>query len=242
MEEVMNEWDKIFEKKEDLSDWEKPAGSVSKLLNSEAQINFLKDRFKPHFIEMKMKAEAIEVTNDDSELQAVEMVKQVKDLVKSIEKQRKAITDTPRLFVKAIGDFCNTFKKPLESIEGKTRNKLSNYQGQKEFERRKREKADQDKIDEMNKRLQAEAKKEGIESKDLPAVVLPVEKKEVVRTESGASSHVRMDWKFIEVVDFSKVPEEFKILDEKLVNSRIKAGIHVIPGLKIEEVATTVVR
>lgn len=216
--------------------------SVSKLLNIEASKNFLKDRFKPDFLAMKERAKSIQVIDDATEQQATDMAKQVKVLVKDLEKKQKSITDAPFQFYKAILAFRKTFTDPLQKIDTEIRNKLSNYQGKKELERRKREKAAQDALTKESEKLKADALLAGVDDSSFPPLVLPVEKKEVVRTESGASSHVRMDWKFIEIVDFSLVPEEYKTLDEKLVNARIKAGIHNIPGLKIEEVATSVVR
>ena len=109
------------------------------------------------------------------------------------------------------------------------------------MERRKREKAAEEAAAKLQKQVEKEAKKAGVEA---PTIVpAPVEKKETVtRTDSGASAHIRTEWKCTAVEDFAKVPDQYKILHDPTVNAAIKSGVHNIPGLKIEEVPITVLR
>ncbi len=71
------------------------------------------------------------------------------------------------------------------------------------------------------------------------SVVLPTAPK-VVRTETG-SGHLRMYWTF-EVTDETQVPREYLMVNERLIQDKVKAGIRQIPGVRIFEKPKSITR
>lgn len=186
-------------------------------------------------------ADALQVLDEDSEKVAIEMAGQAKTFLKRLEEERKRNIADPDTFVRGVNKLCKTFKDKIASIESGLKKKVGDFQWKKELDRRKREKAAQEAAIKLQQQVEKEAKKAGVEA---PVITpAPVEKKETVtRTDSGASAHIRTEWKCTEVLDFAKVPDDYKMLNEQKVKAAIKSGVHNIPGLKIEETATTVLR
>ena len=187
-------------------------------------------------------ADAHQVTDDDTEKAAIEMAAASKRLNKGIETERKAQIAEPDAFVRGLNGLCRGFRDRLAKIESGLKVKIGNHQYKKELERRKRVLAAEKEAERLRKEAAKEAKKAKVEPPAIEFVPVVVKKETVTRTDSGASAHIRMSWKMTEIVDFKKVPDEYKELDTKKVNAAIKAGTLQIPGLKIEEVADTVLR
>lgn len=209
-------------------------------------IGEVKKAFKAKYFskisDLKEEALSQTVTCDSEEKDAVEKVGQVKSLLKAIEKKRKDAIREQDEFVRGVNSFCKTFKDSLGEIEGILKTKISDYGWQKELERRKKEKEAQEEARKLQEKIDAEAEKIGVDPPKIGAPAPVIKKRKIVRTESGTSAHLRTEWKMTEIIDFSLVPDEYKILDEKKVKSSIGAGIREIPGLKIEECAISVIR
>ena len=75
----------------------------------------LKQTYLPKIDDMVKQAEAHQVTDTDSEEQAVEMAAQAKRLFKALEAQRAVIINEPDGFVKEVNKFCKPFKVRLEA-------------------------------------------------------------------------------------------------------------------------------
>lgn len=88
-------------------------------------------------------------------------------------------------------------------------------------------------------KAEAEAKKHEIEAPTVIAPVIP-ETQKAVRTET-ASAHQRKVWSF-EVTDSALVPNEYKLVDDALIRDAIKAGLRIIPGVRIFEETKTIFR
>ena len=186
-------------------------------------------------------ANAHEVTDEDSEKTAIEMAGQAKTFLKRLEEERKRNIAEPDTFVRGVNKLCKGFKDKIASIESGLKQKVGQFQWKKELDWRKREREAAEAAEKLEKQVEAEAKKAGVEAPIMPPA--PVEKKETVtRTESGASAHIRTEWKCTKVLDFAKVPDQYKILHDPTVNAAIKSGVRKIPGLQIEEVPVTVLR
>lgn len=214
-------------------------------LTLEQAKKLLREKFESQIKQMEVKAEAVTIIGEDSEKLAIEMVGQVRKLIKSLDINRKDTIKEQDKFVRDVNKFCKVFKDMLTPIDTGLTQKVNTYQRQKEIARLEKEREARAEADRLAKQVEDEARARGIPEEDIPPIeiVVPVEKKQkVVRTESGTSASMRKDWKMTGIVDFSKVPDEYKTLDERQVNAAIRAGVREITGLKIEEVQTTVFR
>lgn len=80
-----------------------------------------------------------------------------------------------------------------------------------------------------------EAQQREIAAKSAPALA-------VATPTALAGVSGRTEWKATEILDKSKVPDEYLIVDMKKINAVVKAGVREIPGVKIEQVAGLAVR
>ena len=107
------------------------------------------------------------------------------------------------------------------------------------MKRRDDERKAQKEAEELQAKINEEAKEKKIEPVHVPDPVLKA-KPEPTRTESGSAS-VRKSWKWKEV-DMSNVPREYLMLDTVKINKAVRAGARSISGLEIYEESTTVLR
>lgn len=181
---------------------------------------------------MQREATELTVDSDPEEAKCSEMIAQTKSLKKEIEVQQDLLIAEPQKFVRSVQQFTLPFRKDLEAIEAQLKRKLGDYGYRKEMERRKAEAAAQKAAAEVQKKIDREAKKAGIEPVQVPAPVVPQEAAPV-RTESGTTSYVST-WDF-ELVDIESVPHKYLMIDAPAIRNAIKAGIREIPGIKIFE-------
>ena len=204
------------------------------------------DIIRPRFEDYKAEAariagdaKALVVKDDESLNMAVMIGGTAKKIIKSIDAQRRAIIEEPSDFVKGVNAICKAITDNLDEAERTAKAKISQHQARIEMERRKQEEAARKAAEELQKKLNAEAKKTGIEA---PVVVTPIipEAQRAVRTEAAAA-HQRTSWTF-ELIDAAKVPVEYKVVSDQLIRNAIKIGARDIPGVRIFEETTTVFR
>ena len=123
-----------------------------------------------------------------------------------------------------------------------------------EQERLKRETEERDR--KLQEAVNREAKVLGVETVEIPKT--PVKEERVTRTETGASGHFRKDWQ-VEVVNVRTLmlaildPKDERVdleydgqplitVDESVIKKMAKAGRRDIPGIKVTEIDTPVVR
>jgi len=182
-------------------------------------------------------AEAVVVKDDESVKFAVSLGGEAKKIVKAIEARKKEVTAEASDFVKAVGGFCKIFTDKLTLVEGGLKKKISDYQYKVELERRKQEEAARKAAEELQKKINAEAKKAGVEAPVVAAPVIP-KTEGTVRTETGASSYQVKRW-VCTVTDPDAVPRGYCSPDQKKLNEAVRVGIREIPGCIIEEVSET---
>lgn len=185
-------------------------------------------------------AEEVVVKDEHSLKSAVTIGGGAKKLNKKITAQRKEIVEDPNQFVKSVNNFCKTFTDKLLQIENTVKKKIADYQYSQELQRREQER----KAQEAAMRLQDQLDKEAEEKNVAPVqVVTPVIPKQpaVARSESGASSHIRMQW-VGEIEDEPMIPIEYCSPDQKKINNAIKMGIRQIAGVRIWEKPTSILR
>jgi len=201
-------------------------------------------RFQPYLTEIeRIKATALahEVVDSESNAYAVDLTAEIRRLSKEIEAKRKEIVAEPNRFVKAINNFCKKFAAPLSEAEKALKQKIGQYQYKLELERRKQEEAIRKANEELQKKLEQEAKAAGVEAPKVKPMPIPKKEPSVTRTDTGASAHTRKTWK-AEIIDPALVPREYCEPSMKLINHAVKMGVREIPGVRIWQDVQAVVR
>jgi len=203
-----------------------------------------------------------EIKNQEQYTQASEMLAQVKARTKKLELNRKEFTKDLVAQKRKIDNQFKEWSEPYKKIEDILKSAMSKYIDEQrrlkeEKERKEREKraeearklAEQQKISSQkaHAKLREEklaeeleqanklAKKEGIsQAQALKVVRGEIELPSNVKTETG-QTRTRLVKKF-EVVDASKVPAEYLMVDEKKIRQAVvKDGVKRIAGVKIWE-------
>lgn len=195
--------------------------------------------YDPEFKEIEKKANALKVTDDDSAATATEMIAQASGLVKKIEGKRKEKIKDPDSFVRSVNSIVRPVRLKVEGITKSVKKKIGDYEYQKILKQREDEKKIKEAAAKAQAELDKQAKEKGVESVKLPEMKVP-KKKDPIRTEVGTAS-TRMVWDF-EIEDAEKVPDNYKVIDEKKIKNAIAAGIRDIPGVKIVERPSVSVR
>jgi flagellar biosynthesis GTPase FlhF len=252
-------------------------------VGQEMSLECVKPRFEQYVVAVSglvETAKAIVVKDDESLKTAIAIGGDAKKVAKALEANYKEVTNDASEFVKSVRGFVKSFTDSLEGAEVVIKKKVSDYQFQKELERRKQEeaarKAQQELQDRLNKEAEEanrkareeamrkaeeearaqkaskaqieaakkaaaeEAEKHAIEAPTVPEMVFQRDEK-ATHTESGTSAHVRKTWK-AEIVDGSLVPIAFCSPDIKKINEAVRGGTRTIPGVRIFEDSTTVLR
>lgn len=153
-------------------------------------------------------------------------------LSKEIEKKRKELIAEPKDYIDSVNRFCKQFTSSLDEAILGAKRKIASYQTRVELERRKAEEAARKAAEELQKKLNAEAKEAGVQPVTVGIPVMP-EKKATTRTEEGTSYTVK-SWQF-EVTDENQVPREYLSPDPKKIKRAMEAGLREIPGVRIFE-------
>lgn len=203
-------------------------------------LEVVKPRFD-HYVKevdkMVKSAELIVVKDEESNKLAVSFGGEVKKIAKLIEARKKEVTADASDFVKAVNGFCKIFTDKLTGIEGGLKKKISDYSAKVELERRKQEEIARKAAIELQKKIDKDAKKAGVEAPTVPAPVIP-KQETVTRTETGTSAFQVKRW-VCTVNDPAQVPREFCEPSTKLLNDAVKQGVRTIAGCTIEEKAET---
>jgi hypothetical protein len=201
-----------------------------------------KIRFKEEIARLDLsvkEAGEIAVIDDPTHKLAISKAGELKKLVKAFEFRRKEIIGPARSFFDEVNKFCRIIKDRADAALELYNDKVTAYSAKLEAERRALEAKQKAEAEALQKKLDAEAKAGGYEA---PTVeVTPVKEETVTRTDNGTSAHIRKDWTF-EVVDFSKVDDRYKVINEKQINADIRAGIREAAGLRIFQKERTVFR
>lgn len=207
--------------------------------------------------EMVDKAQAFEIVDDESNSQAVQMGLQAKKLSKLVKEIGADRTKEHRTYVGAVRNFVKVYTTMLDSIESGLKEKFKDFSRLQEMKRREAERAAQKAAEQLQERINREAKKKHIDPIIIPEVALPT-KQEAVRTEEGSGS-IRKVWTF-RIVDWSKIDR--KLLEEigktamaaklkdaahhpvisKVFMPMVKAGVRSIPGIEIFQEEQTILR
>lgn len=177
-------------------------------------------------------AEALAVSDDATNTTAVEMANQAKKIDAAIERVRKDLVLDPNEYVKAVNGLAKGFQSRLSAIVASLRGKVGAYAQRVEMERRKAEEAARKAQEELQAKIDAEAKAANVEPVQIAAPAVP-KQQTMVRTEAGSATQ-RKVWKH-EITDEAQVPREYLVVDESKVRQAVKQGVREIPGIRIYE-------
>jgi hypothetical protein len=160
-------------------------------------------------------ATKITVVSNWSAEEAISFGGEAKQLAKSIDNARKAITDPARKFVNKMNDVAKVFTEKLEQVESIIKAKVAAWK-----------RAQAEKIAKEEESAKALSESLGIE---VAAYIVDAPKN--IRGD-GAMSYEQTVWRY-EIEDESLIPREYLSVDETKIKGVVKAGIRSIPGLKI---------
>ncbi len=179
------------------------------------------------------KIERVEVKNDEDVKQASDWLGQIKARIKRIEDKRIEYTKPLNDQVKKINADFKTLAEPYLNMEYVIKKAIGGYMDEQrriEIERVKKE--------ERERRLEAEriAQEEQITNREALKIIEKPKIVEAPKTVKTETSKIigKVVVKF-EIVDPSKVPDEFKIVDERLVRQAVNSGKRRIAGVRIWE-------
>ena len=222
----------------------------------------LKKMYLPEIERMKAKAFAHIVKDEQTHNEAITMAGQAKKLATAIEKKRKEIIEVPGEFVKTVNNFVKVFRDSLDEIDRKLKAGIQAHITTVQMEQREAQERARIEAAKVQRELEAraaalnaqreeQARKaaetglpiEPIEAEvSAPVVVAPVVPvQKVFRSETGSSVHLRKDWVW-EVTDLALVPTKYLVIDKISVNQAVKSGIREIPGIRIFETETAVIK
>lgn len=222
-----------------LSEDESLPSTTTNSLDHTSAIERLKVLYLPRFEEMAEAVKSFKITDTASLTQAVEMGSQAKNIFKSLEKARKNEIADADNFVREINKFCKGFKDRLDIIDKDLSQKVQFYKNQIELERRKKEEDQRKFLEEQKIKMEAEAKKANI---PMPEIIIPaqpvVAPARKIITNTGSQAVERKAWTF-DIEDFALIPDKYKEIVRAAVMNDIRAGIRIIPGLKIYQETKT---
>lgn len=177
-------------------------------------------------------AEALTVTDQTTYDQAGDFCKKIKLASKKIEEKRKFFVEPYNYVVKQINGLFKDKTNQLDEIERKIKNKMMFWY---DAEQRKRE-AEMLKIQQQNQRKieKAAEKQEANPDKIIMPPVLKSEPVALEKTSAGETSTttVKTIWKW-EVEKPDAIPREYLTTDDKKISGLVRAGLRVIPGIRI---------
>ena len=187
-------------------------------LNNEVELQTIESQISP----VVEKAQGYVVDNIKDVDNVSAFLKEIKEMEKIVEDKRITFTKPLNESLKNINDTFKKMREPLEQARDLLTRKILAWK-RIESERVAAEQAAYRKIQEAEAELCRLQNKPVI--KEEPIVIAPVVNK------IGNMQTVKR-WTF-EVIDFFKVPDEYKELNTTEVNCAIRAGIREIPGLRI---------
>jgi hypothetical protein len=175
-------------------------------------------------------ATALEILDDVSRAAGTDMASDARKIERAIEEVR-AFYKRPALeYGRAVDNLAQQFKGRLQQVVNTIKQKDRQYQAKLDLEHRKQQEAARKAQEDLQKKIDDEAKAAGVEAPKVEApVVAPPPS--AVKTEKGSISY-REVWKF-KVTDESKVPRDYLSVDERKIRDAVKNGIRQIDGVEI---------
>ena len=178
-------------------------------------------------LKLEQYAVALIIASDGDVKSATNDLSIISGLKKAIEDKRKEYTQPINDHLKAVNEAFKTFTDPLNNADKVTRQKILDYRQEQERIRQEQERINQLRLEAA--RAEMELKGELTESVDL--IEMQPGQPNHYRTDSGTLGTMKV--RKYRVVDFAKLPDQYKIENSALLNKVVKAGIPEIPGVEI---------
>ena len=163
--------------------------------------------------DLKAKAEAHGVSNNQSAAKAVEMAAQSRKLAKKVVAHAKRLVEEQESYVKSVKKIAKMIEGDFQAVFDVCSEKVSDYQ---------------DAMEQMETDAIADGKE-----------IVPSGYEKIVTPEGTAYS--KRPWKW-ELQDISQVPDNCLAVDAKQVNALVKAGVREIPGILVYRQRQTIIR
>lgn len=216
---------------------------MSELITSEEATTALAE-FDPQIKTIIGAANELTVVDEAGSQHAAKFLGDLKGEIKRVEDMRKDLTTGLNHTLKQINSSFKMRSEPLTKAEVIVKKKLGVYLDEQERIAREAEAKAQAEKDAAEKKARdeaaaakkagdkeaeekAKAEAEAIKSQEVVVEAAPT----AVRTDAGLVSSKKV-WTF-EIEDASKVPDSFKVVDEKAVRKAVSDGEREIPGIKI---------
>lgn len=186
------------------------------------------DLIKADIEEHKAKCASVVITDELSAQGASELLAIVQKKAKKIKEMRLEATKEAREAVAKTNDWFMVYEKGFEEMAGSLKTVVGAWlRKQEEIARAKQAEAE-----EAERKRLAEAEKAGTPVEEKTELTPVTEKpKTNIQTQSGLVGTTKR-WTY-EVVDPSKVPDEYKIVDTAGITKAVRMGVRVIPGVRI---------
>lgn len=181
------------------------------------------------------RAESFIITNDQQNLQATDILNELKKIMKDAKEKRDSIVKPLDAAKKAADKLYKEITEPLEKAERYIKNLMGDYFQKKEAERRRLQAIEDERLKKAQAKYEvkaAKAEEKGVTLPPAPVATIVQAPEKTVKAESGASSTVTMEWTY-EILDENKVPEQYKRVHPPLINAAVKSGVRDIPGVRI---------
>lgn len=186
---------------------------------------------------------SFEVASAESYESGAELLKTIKSLSKQVDDQRKKITQPLDQAKKQVMDLFRPFTDSLGSAESSLKRRMIAWKSEQDRIAREAERKAEEKARRERERLEAEAAKaeekgrsgraDILRDRAASTVAAPVIRSEAPKVTGIATRKV---WRF-RIVDAAKVPDQYKVIDEKKIGGVVRAlkGDTSIPGVEVWE-------
>jgi len=180
-----------------------------------------------HFFAIKKlgaMADVAIIEDDESCRDALNLAGDIKTLYKAIEEDRKKAIEPSRKIVNMVNDVAKKYQSTLEMAENLLKVKFAAYQL-----------TQQTKAEEAQKQVKALSESLGLDIE----IIAPSASKTLSSEKASTSTREKLTF---EILDPELVPDEYWVIDEKLIQSHIAMGKKDILGVKIMTEKTMIIR
>lgn len=170
-------------------------------------------------------AEALVIQSDDDIKSAANDLSTIAQVKKAIEEQRKAYTTPINEHLKTVNDMFKAFTEPMVLADKIMRDKVLAFRSAQE-----RQRQEQERINRLREEAAAaEIKLKGTLTEPVGLIEVAPAAPTRYQADTGALGKAKV-WRF-EVVDFSQLPNDYKMPDMVKIRKVVIAGV-TIPGVR----------
>lgn len=180
--------------------------------------------FYPRALNITKQAEAITVQDQGSSATALNIGADAKKLHAEIEAERKRLTAPFRDFIQKVNLAAKDIQQSLLLVDGIIKFKLAGYQLDQEIIAQKAQEA----VKNLSETLGLDV-----------TIIAPNAPKNLSSDKATTSTREKLTF---EIEDANLIPDEYWVIDEKLIQKHIDLGKREIPGIKIKTEKTMIIR